>query len=153
MATAGGDWSTGSGKRLMMPRAMIGEQMVGPPAKKVRVTDNALVQPRTSGSIPEAPKTKGKQQNLAAFRCGDCDGTHFWGHGGGHDNGKGGKYYKCSKCRKTLPFLPQHEQDKRNDECSCVYCLAARLMKKGKSRAEAMAEAEGVLADAAEMDW
>jgi hypothetical protein len=50
------------------------------------------------------------------------------------------------KCRKTLPFLPQHEQDKRNAACGCVYCLAARFVEKGKSKEAAMAEAEGIFA-------
>lgn len=140
-------WSTASGKRLMMPRSMIGEQMVEPSAKKVRAgSDNALVQHRTSGTaLPVAPT--GKQQNLAAFRCGDCDGTHFWGHGNGHNDGKGGNIYKCSKCRKPLKYLPREEQEKRLAACNCVYCLAARLMKDGKlSKEEARAEAELILA-------
>ena len=73
------EWSTASGKRLMVPRTKIDEPMAEPSAKKPRVSDNALVSPHT---VPVSRKpSSGKQQNLAAFRCVDCEGTHFWGHG------------------------------------------------------------------------
>lgn len=148
----GGAWSTASGKRLMMPRSMIDEAMVVPSAKKVRVSDNALVQPRGNDTTAVP---KGKQQNLAAFRCEACDGTHFWGHGDGHSDGKGGKFYRCSnsKCKKRVPYLPPHEQLIRKAKCGCVYCLVAKLMKDGKrSKEEARAEAEALLAAAAEFE-
>ena len=139
-----GKWSTASGKRLMMPRSMIDEPLAEPSGKKARGSDNALVSPRPALAPAQAPTGK---QNLAVFRCEDCNGTAFWGHGNGYDDGKGGKTYRCgdSKCRKILKFLPPEEVQKRKDACGCVSCLTEVFIKQGMGKEEARAEAKAAL--------
>ena len=141
-----GNWSTGSGKRLMMPRSMIDVQLDEPSSKKVRGSDNALVSPRTVQASTAPPE--GKKQNLAVFRCEACSGTAFWGHGDGYDNGNGGKTYRCgnSSCKKILPRLPPDEVQRRKEACGCLYCLTEVFMKEqGMSKEDARKEAKAVL--------
>ena len=78
------------------------------------------------------------------FRGPCCGGSHFWGHGNGFDNGKGGKFYKCDGCKKPLVYLEPVEQEKRRERC--VHCLALPLIAQGIDRDEARSLAEAGLA-------
>ena len=108
----------------------------------------------TQPSKQSSDKPRGPQQNLIEWRGTCCDGTHFWGHGQGFDDGRGCKIYKCdnSKCRKLLPYLPHEAQEKLRSPMHCVYCLAQTLMANGKmSKEDAKEEAQAIFATAAEL--
>ena len=121
--SSGHDWSTASGKRLhgMVPRTAIDVRTVEP-AKKMRTsTSNALVVEQVQDVFMPA-----KSQKLKEFLGPCCGGSHFWGHGNGFDNGKGGKFWKCNNgCKKPLNVLPLEEQEKRR--ALCVHCQALAI--------------------------
>ena len=82
-----------------------------------------------------------------------CGGKHFWGHGNGCNDGRGGKYWKCNYgCRRPLKYLAPDEQEKRR--ARCVHCLALPLEAEGMSKADAGEMAETLLKVAAmDSDW
>ena len=133
-----------------VPKWAIDHPVVYAPRKTVAMKTSGAQQKATATPSDEA---RSKQQNLAEWRGPCCDGTHFWGHGKGFDDGRGGRIYKCgnSKCRKLLPRLTPEEQEKHRSAGHCVYCLAESLMANGKmSKEEAKAEAAAIFATVAE---
>ena len=70
----------------------------------------------------------------------------------GHDDRKGGRFYKCSKCYKFLKFLPPEEVKKRKEACGCFYCKTEFYVGLGKSKEDAKKEAEADLEAEAAFD-
>ena len=59
---------------------------------------------------------KKKMHDKTAWHGPCCGGSHYWGHGAGHDAKAGGRWYRCSKCKKSVTKLTPEQTRAREKE-------------------------------------